>query len=34
MMKLKHGKSPGIHGVAADMVIAGGDLLHDCLPQL
>jgi len=31
--KLKHGKSPGIDGVSADMVIDGGDL-HDCLLQL
>ncbi len=29
--KLKRGKSPGIDGVSADMVIEGGDLLHDCL---
>ena len=29
--KLKRGKSPGIDGVSADMVIDGGDLLHDCL---
>jgi len=26
--KLKRGKSPGIDGVSADMVIDGGDLLH------
>ena len=32
--KLKRGKSPGIDGVSADMVIDGGDLLHDCLLQL
>jgi len=32
--KLKHGKSPGIDGVSADMVIDGGDLLRDCLLQL
>ena len=32
--KLKRGNSPGIDGVSADMVIDGGDLLHDCLLQL
>ena len=32
--KLKRGKSPGIDGVSADMVIDGGDLMHDCLLQL
>ena len=32
--KLKRGKSPGIDGGSADMVIDGGDLLHDCLLQL
>ena len=32
--KLRRGKSPGINGVSADMVINGGDLLHDCILQL
>ena len=32
--KLKCGKSPGIDGVSANMVIDGGDLLHECLLQL
>ena len=31
---LKRGKSPGIDGVSADMVIDGGDMLHECLLQL
>ena len=34
VQELKRGKSPGIDGVSADMVIDGGDLLHDCLLQL
>ena len=32
--KLERGKSPGIVGVAADVVTDGGDLLHHCLLQL
>ena len=32
--KLKRNKSLGIDGASADMVIDGGDLLHDCLLQL
>ena len=32
--KLKHGKSPGLDDVSADMVIDADDLLHDCLLQL
>ncbi len=32
--KLKRSKSPGIDGVSADMVIDGGDLLHECLLRL
>ena len=32
--ELKCGKSPGIYGVSADMVIDGGDMLHDRLLQL
>ena len=31
---LKHGKSSGIDDVSADMVIDGGDMLHECLLQL
>ena len=34
IQKLKHGKSPGIDGVSAVMLIDGHELLHNCLLQL
>ena len=32
--KLKRGKSPGIDGISAEMIIDGGDLMHSCLLDL
>ena len=31
---LKHGKSPGIDGIFAEMIKNGGDLVQQCLPWL